>query len=305
MVVIADRARVAICVPSMGREPGLRRLLTSLGEQEGDLDAATVVLVDNTREGALSARELSQVVAPLRLELVREAEPGIPAARNRAVDRALAIGAQLIAFVDDDETVPSRWLETLLGELRELDADVVAAPVRGLLPDYASPWLSEAQPFRVGDRPRGTRMATCATNNAIARAALFHTVKPWFRREFTSTGGSDAEYFARAVKAGFKIIWTDRAMAVEHVEPERATLTWVVKRGFRVGAMDAALRGHSLFWAGRGILRMARGVVEAMMALVRPQRRGLGAAASRLAEGAGNLIGAAGLRPSGYEVRSV
>src|SRR4051794_3771547 len=92
------------------RRPGeLARLLTSL-KGTGELDALVhVLVVDNDAAG--SARSVV-VQSPTTATYVVEPQPGIAAARNRALDEAE--GYDAIIFVDDDEWVDESWLAELL-----------------------------------------------------------------------------------------------------------------------------------------------------------------------------------------------
>ena len=111
--------RVAICIITRRRPDGLARLLQSLeviSVPEGV--EVELVVVENDAPSDKRPPPTS-----LRMQHAFEAEPGIPAARNRTLDIALADpGVEMLAFLDDDETVDSEWLVALLRTARRSDA---------------------------------------------------------------------------------------------------------------------------------------------------------------------------------------
>jgi hypothetical protein len=69
--------------------------------------------------------------------------------------------------------------------------------------------------------------------------AVFESLDERFDESMALNGGTDHELFARAVAAGFQIVWADNAIVHESVPASRSTLRWIVKRGFRVGTSSA------------------------------------------------------------------
>ena len=68
------------------------------------------------------------------MEYALEPIVGIPYARNRALEMAMAAD-DLIAFLDDDEVPSEQWLAELLRVWREYSADVVFGPVQPFFPE--------------------------------------------------------------------------------------------------------------------------------------------------------------------------
>ncbi|MDG2262144.1 MAG: glycosyltransferase family A protein, partial [Actinomycetota bacterium] len=84
-----------------------------------------VVVVDNDVEG--SAQQTLDVLGDLGIDITSAVEPrqGIPFARNRTVELAMSLGADLLVFVDDDEWVDKRWLLEFAEALHTYEAPVV------------------------------------------------------------------------------------------------------------------------------------------------------------------------------------
>ena len=92
----------------------------------------TFAIVENNRHATLS-----QIVGGFQRETPRtttvyevEERIGIPIARNRILRIAKQAKTDLVAFIDDDETVDRRWLHNLVTEMLDRDRDLVGGPVR-------------------------------------------------------------------------------------------------------------------------------------------------------------------------------
>ncbi len=77
------------------------------------------LVVDNDRRRSAKA-SVAAFAASVAGEAryVMEPQSGIPFARNRALNEAHAMGADFLAFVDDDEIVDADWLVEMIGALR-------------------------------------------------------------------------------------------------------------------------------------------------------------------------------------------
>jgi glycosyltransferase involved in cell wall biosynthesis len=100
--------RVAVCVCTCDRPRLLGRLLAILERIEpgdrGSLDGVELVVVDNRPDGrARAVCDAWRGRLLMALRFVEEPEPGISFARNRALAAALEGGAELVAFIDDDD----------------------------------------------------------------------------------------------------------------------------------------------------------------------------------------------------------
>jgi glycosyltransferase involved in cell wall biosynthesis len=94
----------------------LARCLDSLPKQAiADQIAVLLVVVDNNPAGSarLNAAQFC-AEAPFPVYYVHEPVRGIAGARNAALDNALELGSDWIAFIDDDETTDADWLAVLM-----------------------------------------------------------------------------------------------------------------------------------------------------------------------------------------------
>jgi len=237
----ADRnRRVSVCVATCGRPNGLRALLGALEVLEIPAGATLqVVVVDNDPNGA--ARPVCDEVIerhayPLRY--VVEKRRGIPFARNAALAVALP-ESDFIAFIDDDEIPESDWLAELLRVQGYYKSDVVTGPCLSEYMDPPPRWVVDGAFHERPRYPTGTLRHVAFTHNVLVRSAVFECLDEGFDESMALNGGDDHEFFARAFAAGFQIIWADNAIVHERVPASRSTLSWIVKRGFRVGTSSA------------------------------------------------------------------
>lgn len=300
---LASRA-VAVAIATRCRPEGLQRLLTALDEQELSV-RLIVCIADNDPQG--TARPVADLAAQrLEVRYVIEPRPGIPFARNASL--RLAEDADLVAFVDDDEIVPARWIATLLETLDSTDADIVTAPVVAALPPGAPPWAAAGAWFERRRLPTGTFVETAATGNTMVRAEVLRAMgADPFDVALATTGGSDADLFRRAIARGHRIVWCDDAPAYESVPAARLTRGWVVRRQLREGNG----RGRQLVQDGRD----GRAVVEGVWVMLSGGQRSLQCLArgrpagrpgwGRILYGLGLLVAALGVQLNEYQGRFV
>ena len=264
---------LSVCVPTYRRPGGLFLLLGALDAQvfSDPPPAIRIVVVDN--DEAESAREVvddarSFVRYPVHYRV--EKRVGIPQARNTAL--AAALSSDWIAFVDDDETPEPDWLDALLRTQRATGADVVTGPS---LPRFVEPpprWIVASRLFEPLRHATGAPVPTAYTNNVLARSSALRALDAFFDERFSV--GEDAELFARVAAAGGRIVWADDAIVYENVPPARATMRWILARGFRDGAATAAAaRRGPVRTAASAARCIARGLAGAALGALHGRAR--------------------------------
>lgn len=96
-------ADLTVVICTRDRPEGLRATLTSLRRQTDS--AFSVLVVDNHPSTRDSEQVVNEVSLP-RCEYVVEPRPGLSRARNRGLR---AVGTELVAWIDDDETADPNW----------------------------------------------------------------------------------------------------------------------------------------------------------------------------------------------------
>lgn len=222
---------IAVCVCTCGRPKMLTACLASLASLSLPASAAvTVIVVDNEAQPNNSKIVLdwSQTIRGLASVYVHEPRRGISQARNAAITKALELGADWIAFIDDDEVADANWLQALWSAAGQHTADIVAGPV----PQFSA---EGAQIWKGPKRTEGSRMKRCAAGNVLFRTSIASENGLRFDSRFDLTGGEDTDFFSRAHRLGAVIVWTNTAIAREIVPPTRLTLRYHASVGFRRG----------------------------------------------------------------------
>lgn len=263
---------VDVCVATFKRPKLLRKLLESLFRQSLDDIRMRVIVVDNDHDS--TAQNIVEAFKKtLPFEVIYDVEPvqSIPLARNRALSY---VRSDYIAIVDDDETVPENWLTTMLATMEQYKADVVCGPVVSLLPAAAPEWAKSQKSFQRVQRPTGTRLECCATNNVIIRRSSLGVPSIGFNPVYGLSGCDDTDFFYRLHLAGKRLIWCDDAEVTEHVPESRVTLKWLRRRGFRSGQSFVRVfvarysTEKKVIWFIQKIMYLVGGIIGAPFALL-------------------------------------
>lgn len=277
-----------IAVVTYKRPQGLAALLESIRSDSSSRELP-IVVVDNDAAG--SAKSVACDFSDLNISYICEPQPGIAAARNCALEFALAGAYDGLAFVDDDEVVCSGWFERLNLTRVKCKADIVCGPVLPILPKTTSSWILSGSFF---DRPSGRsgdHVRWPATNNVLidlSFVVIQNRIR--FSEEFSLTGGSDTDFFYRLREAGALIVWAQDAFVYESIPLSRANLKWLWRRGHRLGNVSARIRLRSKSKYNVALVGMSRVILAFPLVIFAViTRRSWGSAAMHLPKGLGML----------------
>lgn len=311
-MVLEDVPPLVICVATHCRPLGLARLLEGLNTlifTSSSPRSITIVVVDNdpARSAAATCVALG---SSSRWPLVYLAEPrrGIPFARNAGVNRARELGAELLAFIDDDEVPEPHWLEQLIVVMSDTGAGVVTGPVLPAFEEQVPSWIARGRFFDRERHRTGSFQDRAVTGNVMLRLDLLAGVLAPFDERRPLSGGTDTHLFRRIVSEGHKIAWADDAIVHEWNPASRLTARWLVRRAFRVSSnwssseveLQPELRvrtarvAKAMFRIGQGLVMLPIGVVAGRHFLVR--------SAQLVATGAGFIAGMTGHELEEYRV---
>lgn len=262
---------ICVIVPTLRRPESLERALRSLlAQEQADTLIAEIIVVDN--DPAASARatvDALSIHASAPLRYVHVPQPGVATARNAGV---AATSAPLVAFLDDDETAPPRWLTELHAAHAKLRADVTFGPVAGRV-DGAAKWkLAYLEGFfsRKGPRETTVTEAVYGCGNCIMTRANALSGPAPFNTEANETGGEDDRLFQRLKAQGAVFGWAADALVFEQAPPERSTLAYAFQRAFGYGQTPAQIAardgdvGGVVKWM---LIGAAQGAIFALAAL--------------------------------------
>jgi len=230
---------VAICTakrPTM-LSATLQSVVKLIVPQSG---ALSIVVVENDQL-PLSRDVIEGVRATTSVPIKHVLEPriGIPYARNRSLEAALAENADWIAMLDDDETAPPTWLTLLFDACTSFNADVATGSVHQV-PDIAPPhWW---KPLSDLGKPTGFLRRDAYTNNVMFHSKLIAANGFGLRFDDRLTfGADDVDFFRRAHAKGARIVTVAEAVVVEKVPASRLSLDRVLRRTYMVAAANAHL----------------------------------------------------------------
>jgi succinoglycan biosynthesis protein ExoM len=287
----------------------LRRWLTAISKltrpEGADL---SVIIVDN--EAAPNNRPIVEEFGAVH---VHEPRRGITNARNAAVEAALRLEPDFIAFTDDDCEPTENWLCDMLEAQQNHDTDIVRGRTVYTYPAPLPRWiLKPAKPPRAKTKPaRREKPLFVGCNNVLFSSRLVRRngLNLRFDARFNLTGGEDTDFFTRAWERGAHIVASDAPLIFEEVPAERCTFWRQVRRQhqFATGNTVIDLDRNRHLTASLGALgRLFSGLGSFIAAMVlglfsaRRFRKHALRAGKKLMYAAGQVSVLAGYRYQGY-----
>jgi glycosyltransferase involved in cell wall biosynthesis len=283
--------------------PALAAQLTSAADMVGD---SRILVVDNSPEGdaepAVSAFAADNPWS-VRVDYENEKRPGIPAARNRALDAARA--CDVLVFIDDDERPTDGWLTNLLHARADQQASAVVGPVISEFAIDPPEWIAAGRFFERRRLQTGTVLTVAATNNLLVDVAPIQSAALRFDEKMGMNGGDDT-LFTRQLAGLGRMVWCDEAVVIDVVPEARISRRWVIRRALRSGnswsltsirlaPAPLARLTTRVRASGDGLVRIAGGAGLAACGVV-TRRLGQRARGTRTcARGIGMVLGAVGL----------
>jgi succinoglycan biosynthesis protein ExoM len=228
---------ISVQIMSFHREEGLRRAIRSvLAQRRVDPTTVEILVVDNSADGSARgtveglAAEASARGFPLRY--VHEPRPGIARARNAGIRES---GAELIAYIDDDEEADPDWLRAMWNCLDRHAADAIGGPVLPIFEDGRSGddpfwrWLYDYD----AKLPTGSRYRATGTGNCLFRKSRCCATDEPFDPMLGLTGGSDTRFFHNLMRRGVPVLWCAEGIVHEYVPPSRTRLFYGLRRRMR------------------------------------------------------------------------
>lgn len=305
--------RSVVVVPTFRRPAMLADTLASLAGQRAT--GFAVVVVENdaaAREGLAVARQWFAGGALSGIAVLEPAQGNVHAI-NAGFAEALATfpAAEHILMIDDDEIASPGWLEEMVAAAEREDVDLVGGPVVPRFRDEAPPALARHPVFWPSHDRTGPVPMIYGTGNCLMRRRVFDRLghRPLDPR-FNFLGGGDMDFFTRCRRAGLRSFWAQEALITETVPADRARVSWVLRRGMRIGSINRAVDlKHATGAAGRARI-YAKDVAIVPLALLRAafalvRTRNLVVAAHPLAVSAGRLAAWAGIEQQPYRAGNV
>ncbi|MGH6879025.1 MAG: glycosyltransferase family 2 protein [Rhizomicrobium sp.] len=250
-------AEVDVCICSY-RRPELVETLAALARQEAGTPRFRVVVADNTADaGGRQWATRAATAFQLKLDYIHAPANNISTARNACLDAARG---RWIAFIDDDELPARNWLAALMNEAQRGGWTAVVGPVIALYPESTPPWLRRGDFHSVRPVWRNNEIVTAYTGNVLFCREFAQALDLRFRIDLGTSGGEDEDFFCRLRDGGGRIGFAPAAVCYERVGPERARVSWLLRRNFRAGQSH----GSRLRPGGRKPLQIGLALTKAM-----------------------------------------
>jgi glycosyltransferase involved in cell wall biosynthesis len=246
---------VAIC--TWNRAELLRQTLESLTRLAiPDWVAWSVMVVNNnsTDHTDAVAREF---LDRLPLTIVLESRPGLPLARNTALDRA---SGDLVIYIDDDVLVDPQWLRHFAEAARRHPGAVAfGGPIEPWFPETPDPLLAEAFPnLKNGfcGLDHGSQEIVLEISQEIFGANMAFSKSAMGEARFDPQVGhahglmmlGDETILLRRLQSqGKQVIWVPGMRLKHYVDPKRMRLPYLLTYYGGVG------RGHVRVYGTNGV----------------------------------------------------
>ncbi len=261
---------VSVCLCTYKRDT-LDRTLSSLVSQVlPDGCQLEVIVVDNDKEesGRATCERHKDAQSEVNIRYFVNAERNLASVRNSTIEHA---SGDYLAFIDDDEWADPNWIAILHSSLEEYGADAVFGVVDVQYPESSPSWIVAGDMFGKDKHRTGEVLKKGATSNAILKAHWVNERKIRFDPEFGKSGGEDTDFFHRMYRLGAHMVFDNRAIVSETVEPHRLNLDYLKKQNVRIGQTHwnylwSRQKGLSFFKTG--LFVCAQVIASAVLTLV-------------------------------------
>lgn len=204
-----------------------------------------LLIIDNDKNA--SARKVVdelQQSFPVKINYFIEEKRGIANARNKLLTESLSLGASHIALFDDDEIVDPSWLISHYDYYNEnTEALIISGPTYNVFEKSVPRYIEKNNIFKSATTKKtGLVRNVCASGNVFFPTTIMSEAGIYFDTGYVFMGGEDGDFFSKASKAGFSIVWNNEAINKELIGDERATIKWVLDRSYYNGYSGTYLK---------------------------------------------------------------
>lgn len=228
---------ISICVCTYKRPLYLDYLINKFQRLIINELEVSMTIVDNDKdETAKHIVDKYSSKSNIPINYIVEPNKNIALARNKAIQNSKG---SLIAFLDDDEFPVDTWLIELYTTFCKYKVNGVLGPVEPFFTEETPEWLKRSDLCKRPSFNTGTFLLPhqCRTGNVLLQKSIFSEQENFFDPKFGLIGGEDTDFFKRMTKKGYKFVWSNEAIAYEHIPLNRQSRTYYIKRAF--------LRGYS------------------------------------------------------------
>lgn len=204
-----------------------------------------VLVVDNDKNAsAKPVIEKLQNTYPYKINYFVEKERGLSSARNRLLQEAINLEVTHVAILDDDDIADENWIKNLVDLYNtQENAYIVSGPEFCCFEEDFPKYLTNNNIFvKKTSKKKGEVRIVCSTHNAFFPLTIVKDEGIWFDRSFVFMGGEDGDFFYRAGKAGYTIVFTPDAIVRELNGKDRVNIKWILSRNYYNGYSGSYLQ---------------------------------------------------------------
>ena len=248
-MVVDNEPRVIIGICSYNRADSLERCLESLKDLA--YDNYHMCVIDNC-----SSDNTKEVVNKFKdVKYLYESKLGVSYARNAFLDYCSnKCDVDYIAFIDDDETVGSEWINAVLECFKSNEKiAVVCGPYFPVYFECEAPtWIPDGI-HNVNEHNKNVNVTYekfgVVTGNCMCRYDVIKKSGIRFKEELGRVGnkvlgGEDTEFFDRLVQGKYLFGYTFNAPVYHYIEKNRLTFLYFTKRYFYQGVSEYLIKGY-------------------------------------------------------------
>ena len=236
---------LSIIISTYNNAASLVRTLDSVAKQDYDKKVWECVVVNNnsTDDTAERVASFAKANPDVNLKFVDEPQQGLSFARNRGIVESKG---QIVAFIDDDETVNEGFVSAYIDLFHNHGAFVGSGALKVCYESKRPRWMSHytekmiANPFDLGKEiVTVTSKITPTGGNMAFNRELFNLYGNFDtslgRKGGELFGGEENDIFARVRDLGERVFYTPHAIAYHHIADRKLTPEYFDKLSYGVG----------------------------------------------------------------------
>ncbi|QZY86424.1 glycosyltransferase family 2 protein [Exiguobacterium acetylicum] len=242
------KINLEICICTYKRKNYLTDLLDSIYNATIPVNTNLgIIVVDNDPDkSALNIIEnFKKRNNQIKIKYFHEKNRGISFARNRSIKEAINEKCEVIAFLDDDETIKDNWIEIMIRNYMTNPEKIILGSVTPVFEETPPLWIKNSTYYH---KPK----APLTANALFSINKIKHMDYP-LDKKYALTGGSDTHLKIRLLREGSELLYVKDAEVFEKIPLSRANGQWILNRAFRTG-YTAALIEKDLF-GFKGVLK--------------------------------------------------
>ncbi|MFA6074219.1 MAG: glycosyltransferase family 2 protein [Negativicutes bacterium] len=235
--------KVSVVICTYNRAKRLRNTIESLLKQT--YNNCELIVIDNA-----SKDNTAVVIAEYeKVKYVLESRVGVSNARNAGIENSIG---KYVAYIDDDETVNSEWIENMVRALETYGADMATGPVFPVYEKQPPYWMprsffewGELESIVDKQKPYFINRGFGTGNSIFRKSAIGGTR---FRTELGRKGnslvsGEDTVFVDELLSKGCKALFVPGAKVYHQIPVDRLNLEWVTRRAFAEGVTEYRANG--------------------------------------------------------------